>query len=69
MVYTVKRALSEIRATGCTASRTEHGEFRINHPKGIEETAAYDSDPESAVGTARAIAAWWLARGRDLTQG
>lgn len=51
----VKAAL---RAIGVTFKKTDWNEYRINIAGGTEETAAYESDLESALDTGRAIAAY-----------
>lgn len=53
---TVKATLAAIRATGCTAGRTQDGEYRVNLPGAGEGPAYYTHDAADAIGTAKDMA-------------
>lgn len=52
---TQKAVIALIREMGLTCSRTVHGEYRINLPKGSEATAVYTADGQDAIATARTM--------------
>jgi hypothetical protein len=51
---TVTETMKRIRALGMTV-RYRDREWRINHPKGSENTAYYTGDPDDALDTAKAM--------------
>jgi hypothetical protein len=60
-----KHVIQTCREMGmhCTHDR-DHGEFRVNHPKGSEETAYYTNDGQDAIGTARHMKAHSMREGK-----
>jgi hypothetical protein len=54
---TLVQAKGHLRSIGMTINRTTHGEYRVNYAGGSEATAHYDTDLQSAVDTAIAMAA------------
>lgn len=50
---TFTAAREQVRAAGCTLTRRDGGEFRVNLIGGTEATACYTDDLRDAVGTAQ----------------
>ena len=53
---TQQATIALIKAMGLSCRRTQHGEYRVNVPRGAETTAYYTYDAQDAIATAREMA-------------